>query len=118
MNNIISSAETVAFDNFITKSLTSNSTDIDGTVSTLIGARTFTGNVYAVWNEGQFAGDTSNANSFALIANVINSVAIELGNTYITICSLASAVRESLFQITLMQCVISRKMQLLIKLLI
>tara|TARA_R110002020_G_C16178941_1_gene764658 strand:- start:254 stop:1225 length:972 start_codon:yes stop_codon:yes gene_type:complete len=82
MNNIISSAETVAFDNFITKSLTSNSTDIDGTVSTLIGARTFTGNVYAVWNEGQFAGDTSNANSFALIANVINSVAIQLGNVY------------------------------------
>ena len=82
MNNLISSAETVAFDNFITKSLTSNSTDMTGSVSTLVGAKTFTGNVYAIWNEGQFAGDTSNANSFALIANVINSVAIELGNTY------------------------------------
>ena len=81
-NNLISSAETIAFDNFITKSLTSNSTDITGSVSTLVGAKTFSGNVYAIWNEGQFAGDTSNANSFALIANVINSVAIELGNTY------------------------------------
>ena len=81
-NNLISSAETIAFDNFITKSLTSNSTDITGSVSTLVGAKTFSGNVYAIWNDGQFAGDTSNANSFALIANVINSVAIELGNTY------------------------------------
>ena len=99
LNNIISSAETVAFDNFITKSVTSNSTDIGGTVSTLIGARTFTGNVYAIWNEGQFAGDTSNANSFALIANVINSVAIELGNTY-TVRSVPSEGIGSRYQIT------------------
>lgn len=82
-NNVITSAETIAFDNFVTKSLTSNATDLSGGVSTLPEAKIFSGNVYAIWNEGQFAGDTANANSFALIANVINSVAIELGNTYV-----------------------------------
>ena len=85
LNNLISSAETVAFDNFVTKSLTSNSLDTTGSVSSLSDARTFTGNVYAIWNSGQYStgsGDTANANSFALIANVINSNAIELGNVY------------------------------------
>lgn len=39
-------------------------------------------NVWAVWNYGQFVGDTSNANSYALIAGVINANAIALGETY------------------------------------
>ena len=78
-NNLISSAETIAFDNFITKSLTSTSTDITGSVSTLVGAKTFSGNVYAIWNNSS---NPSDANSFALIANVINAVAIQLGNVY------------------------------------
>ena len=91
LNNLISSAETVAFDNFITKSLTSNSTDITGSVATLAGARTFTGNVYAIWNSGQHAGDIANANSFALIANVINSNAIELGNVYHPVTNAATS---------------------------
>ena len=40
------------------------------------------GNVYAIWNEGQYVNDTSNANSFALIAGLINATAIELGASY------------------------------------
>ena len=40
------------------------------------------GNVYAIWNEGQFTDDTTNANSYALIAGVINATAIELGASY------------------------------------
>ena len=40
------------------------------------------GNVYAIWNSGQYSGDTSNANSFALIAGVINADAIALSYTY------------------------------------
>ena len=91
LNNLISSAETVAFDNFITKSLTSNSLDITGSVATLGDARTFTGNVYAIWNSGQHAGDIANANSFALIANVINSNAIELGNVYHPVTNAATS---------------------------
>ena len=42
----------------------------------------FTGNIYAIWNDGQFAGDGANANSFALIAGVINGNSIRLGATY------------------------------------
>jgi hypothetical protein len=41
------------------------------------------GNVYAIWNSGQFGTDTSNANSFALIAGVINANAVALGATYL-----------------------------------
>ena len=40
------------------------------------------GNVWAVWNHGQFAGDTANANSYALIAGLINANAVALGATY------------------------------------
>ena len=40
------------------------------------------GNVYAIWNEGQFAGDVSNANSWSLIAGVINADAISLGESF------------------------------------
>ena len=31
-------------------------------------AKVFSGNIYAIWNSGQHAGDVANANSFALIA--------------------------------------------------
>ena len=81
-DHIVGSDETLAFDNFITHTLTSNATDISGSVSTLSDAKAFTGNVYAIWNSGQHAGDVANANSFALIAGKINSVALELGNVY------------------------------------
>ena len=40
------------------------------------------GNVYAIWNDGQFVNDTTNANSYALIAGLINATAIELGASY------------------------------------
>lgn len=40
------------------------------------------GNVWAIWNHGQFTGDTANTNSYALIAGLINANAIALGNTY------------------------------------
>lgn len=43
---------------------------------------TAAGNVWAIWNLGQFNGDTANANSFALIAGLINTNAIALGNTF------------------------------------
>lgn len=48
---------------------------------TLVSSDTY-GNVYAIWNSGQFGSDVSNANSFALIAGVINANAIALGHTY------------------------------------
>ncbi len=40
------------------------------------------GNVYAIRNPGQFTGDVANANSFALIAGVIDANSIALGNIY------------------------------------
>lgn len=40
------------------------------------------GNIYAIRNTGQFANDVSNANSYALIAGVINANAIALGEVY------------------------------------
>jgi hypothetical protein len=40
------------------------------------------GNVYAIRNPGQFVGDESNSNSYALIAGVINANAIALGEVY------------------------------------
>ena len=40
------------------------------------------GNVYAIWNDGQFANDFTNSNSYALVAGVINANAIELGASY------------------------------------
>lgn len=40
------------------------------------------GNVWAIWNPGLFDNDTSNANSYALIAGLIDSTSIKLGNTY------------------------------------
>jgi hypothetical protein len=40
------------------------------------------GNVYAIRNPGQFANDFSNANSYALIAGVIDANSIALGNVY------------------------------------
>jgi len=40
------------------------------------------GNVWAIWNHGQFNGDSANSNSYALIAGLINANAIALGNSY------------------------------------
>jgi hypothetical protein len=40
------------------------------------------GNVWAIWNPGQFIGDTANANSYALIAGLINTSAIRLGASF------------------------------------
>jgi len=40
------------------------------------------GNVYAIWNEGINTTDSTNANSYALIAGLINANAIELGATF------------------------------------
>lgn len=40
------------------------------------------GNVWAIWNHGQFVNDTANANTYALIAGLINTNAIALGATY------------------------------------
>jgi hypothetical protein len=40
------------------------------------------GNIYAIRNVGQFTGDVSNANSYALIAGVINANTIALGEVY------------------------------------
>jgi hypothetical protein len=40
------------------------------------------GNVWAIWNHGQFTGDSANLNSYALIAGLINANAIALGNTF------------------------------------
>jgi hypothetical protein len=40
------------------------------------------GNVWAIWNPGQFIGDTANANSYALIAGPINSTSVKLGKSF------------------------------------
>jgi hypothetical protein len=40
------------------------------------------GNVWAIWNHGQFNGDSANANSYAFIAGLINANAIALGASY------------------------------------
>jgi hypothetical protein len=40
------------------------------------------GNVWGIWNHGQFVDDVSNANSYALIAGVINANAIALGESF------------------------------------
>jgi len=40
------------------------------------------GNVYGIYNHGQYVGDTANANSYALIAGLINANAIELGASF------------------------------------
>lgn len=40
------------------------------------------GNVWAIWNPGQFVEDISNANSYALIAGIVNSTTLALGATY------------------------------------
>lgn len=40
------------------------------------------GNVWAIWNHGQFVGDVANANTYALIAGLINANAIALGASY------------------------------------
>ena len=61
--------------------LTSNGAVYDSINKTLISTDSY-GNVYAIWNSGQFAGDVSNANCFALIAGVINANAIAIGAVY------------------------------------
>lgn len=40
------------------------------------------GNVWGIWNLGQYVGDTANANTYALIAGLINANAIALGASY------------------------------------
>jgi len=50
-----------------------NQTIMDGGVA---------GNVWGIWNYGQYIGDYANANSYALVAGVINANAIELGATF------------------------------------
>ena len=66
---------------YIGNILTSNSAIYSSENRTLVSNDSF-GNVYAIWNSGQFAGDVANANTFALIAGVINANAIALGESY------------------------------------
>lgn len=40
------------------------------------------GNVWALWNPGQYVGDDANANSYALIASVLDGDTILLGETF------------------------------------
>lgn len=39
-------------------------------------------NVYAIWNDGQFSDDSSNSNSYALIAGVIDQNKLQLGQSF------------------------------------
>lgn len=61
--------------------LSSNNAVYDSNNKTLTSGG-ITGNVYAIWNYGQFVGDVANGNSYALIAGVINNDLIALGETY------------------------------------
>jgi len=82
-HGVLSSGESsVIYDNIINETITSADGGLPIDLTTEITAAQFTGKVYAVWNPGQFAGDTSNANSFALIAGVVNANAIALGQAY------------------------------------
>lgn len=40
------------------------------------------GNVWGIWNQGRYVGDTANLNSYALIAGIINANAIALGASF------------------------------------
>lgn len=40
------------------------------------------GNVWAIWNHGQFVGDVANSNTYALIAGLINANAVALGASF------------------------------------
>jgi len=62
-----SAAAAVTFDELINKTLISGGS---------------TGNVYAIWNDGQFVNDISNSNSYSLIAEVVNANAVKLGESY------------------------------------
>jgi hypothetical protein len=53
----------------------------DANNRTLVSGDT-SGNVFGIWNAGQFANDISNANTFALIAGIINANAVALGQTF------------------------------------
>jgi hypothetical protein len=67
---------------YIGNILTSNGAYYSSTNRTLVSNDSVYGNVYAIWNSGQFAGDYANANSFALIAGVANANALVLGETF------------------------------------
>jgi hypothetical protein len=62
--------------------LSSNSATYSVDYKTLAENIPTSGKVYAIWNTQQYAGDESNANSYALIAGVVNTNAIALGATY------------------------------------
>ncbi len=81
----VSSSAHVFWDagSFIGQMLQSNGATYNSENKTLISNGSSFGNVYALWNSGQFAGDTSNANSFALIAGVINANAVALSHTFL-----------------------------------
>ena len=79
----VGTVSNVLFDSgsYIGNLLTSNGAIYDSINNTLTSPDSY-GNVYAIWNSGQFADDVSNANSFALIAGVINANAIAIGSVY------------------------------------
>lgn len=68
---------------YIGNILISNGATYSSSNRTLVSNDSVYGNVYAIWNSGQFAGDYANSNSFALITGVINANAIALGETYL-----------------------------------
>jgi len=73
---------TIIYDSLINNTITSKAGTEALDLSSTITAANFSGHVYAIWNPGQFAGDVSNANSFALIAGLANANALALGQAY------------------------------------
>lgn len=82
-HGVLDSGEsTVIYDSLINNTITSKTgTDALDLVSTITAAN-FRGSVYAVWNPGQFTGDISNTNSYALISGIANANALSLGQAY------------------------------------
>jgi len=79
---LVSGESSVVYDRLINRTLTSSSGRGALDLTTTVTASQFTGSVYAIWNPGQFVGDVSNANSYALIAGISNANAIVLGQSY------------------------------------
>lgn len=73
---------TIIYDSLINNTITSKAGTTALDLTSTITAANFSGHVYAIWNPGQFVGDVSNANSFALIAGLVNANALALGQAY------------------------------------
>lgn len=72
----------VIYDSIVNQTLTSSHGQGALDTTSALTAGQFSGAVYAIWNPGQFAGDVANANTFAMVAGIVNANAIAIGQAY------------------------------------